>query len=72
MIIKSYLQTSKCRFVDNLLSAFIDFSHGGIQKTQMHEIYLKGSHAMKLDVLVLEYKLSDLPFLGKGKIDKYL
>ena len=27
-------------------------------ETQMHEIQLKGSHAMKLDVLVLQYKLS--------------
>lgn len=28
-------------------------------ETQMREIQLKGSHAMKLDVLVLEHKLSD-------------
>lgn len=28
-------------------------------ETQMHEIQLKGSHAMKLDVLVLRYKLSE-------------
>jgi len=28
-------------------------------KTQMHEIQCKGSEAMKLDVLVLEYKLSN-------------
>lgn len=28
-------------------------------ETQMHEIQLKGSHAMRLDVLVLKYKLSD-------------
>lgn len=28
-------------------------------ETQMHEIQLKGSHAMKLDVLVLKYKLSE-------------
>lgn len=28
-------------------------------ETQMHEIQLKGSHAMKLDVLVLQYKLSE-------------
>ena len=27
-------------------------------ETQMHEIQLKGSHAMKLDVLVAQYKLS--------------
>ncbi|WP_052236528.1 hypothetical protein [Candidatus Protochlamydia amoebophila] len=27
-------------------------------ETQMHEIQLKASHAMKLDILVLEYKLS--------------
>ena len=28
-------------------------------ETQMHEIQRKGSHAMKLDVLVLQYKLSE-------------
>ena len=28
-------------------------------ETQMHEIQIKGSHAMKLDVLVLQYKLSE-------------
>src|SRR6185437_3147198 len=28
-------------------------------ETQMHEIQFKGSQAMKLDVLVLEYKLSE-------------
>ncbi len=28
-------------------------------ETQMHEIQLKGSHAMRLDVLVLQYKLSE-------------
>lgn len=28
-------------------------------ETQMHEIKFKGFQAMKLDVLVLEYKLSD-------------
>jgi len=28
-------------------------------ETQMHEIQVKGSHAIKLDILVLKYKLSD-------------
>ena len=28
-------------------------------ETQMHEIQLKGSHAMKLDALVQQYKLSE-------------